>query len=69
MNNTVLHNKELCYLNNMLGYKQLRKLILVLIRETRNDAEVWFGKVMENSCFKETDKRTTLKLILGKRTR
>jgi len=24
MDNTVVHNKDLCYLNNMLGYKQLR---------------------------------------------
>jgi len=44
-------------------------MIRVLIRETRNDAEVWFRKVMENSYFKDTDKRTILKMIVGKRTR
>jgi hypothetical protein len=49
MDNTVLHYEE--------AYKQLRKLWYVLIRETRNGAEVWLGKVMENSCFKDKDKR------------
>jgi len=41
----------------------------MLIREARNDAEVWFGMVMENSCFIDTDKRTILKLNLGRRMR
>lgn len=29
----------------------------MLIGETRNNVEVWFGKVMENSCFKHTDRQ------------
>jgi hypothetical protein len=58
MDNTVVHYDEV--------YRQLRKLQYMLIRETRNGEEVCLGKVMENCCFKDKDKRTILQLILGK---